>query len=528
MKRIIALLLSLASLSFGATNPTFDTINGIHITPGTGTLTLSTFTLNVPATGTVALLGTNNSLTGANTMTGVGVPLSVTTSTVSNNYSTLSVASAGGAMGSTNTSTGAAGSFSTSPTGAAYASMAGSDGTNGSSLNVLAGGVTLTNVSGTLGQYLQIGSGSGSAGELRITRANSAFYTGFKAGAVGSNLIYTLPTADGSSGQGLATNGSGVLSWATFAGLGANTFTANQTFSNASTGIMLHGGGSVTGASGAMTYSATGPSKILNQTAAGFRAQDFTVQFVDGYSRTVNFDIGSTGSGPFFGLPAIADSNVFASNFKLGGAATAYNFQDGDTISIRNSNTGIGQHVKFGNGGVGIVADTAGATSLRVSDGGAGYGGLLTGAITSDSLTASKPIFTNASKVLVSGSYSIPQIVARADLTGQTASNASVVTYTTPNDSAIHSFRVGGYVAITAISAGTLTVQMSFTDQNNTPQTLTYFAMGLTSSGLTTTGFTGFAAVDIRCKDNTAITFKTSFTGVSITYDVGGTIESLY
>lgn len=125
-------------------------------------------------------------------------------------------------------------------------------------------------------------------------------------------------------------------------------------------------------------------------------------------------------------------------------------------------------------------------------------------------------------------SVPLAQIVAHADSTGQTATNNSVVTYTTPNDATQHSFRIGAYTAITAISAGTLTITATFTDENNTSRTVTFFGMGLTSAGLTATGFTAFPSVNIRCKENTAITLKSTFTGVSTTYDVGGTIESLY
>lgn len=150
------------------------------------------------------------------------------------------------------------------------------------------------------------------------------------------------------------------------------------------------------------------------------------------------------------------------------------------------------------------------------------------GSTTLSVLNASKPVFTDGSKVLVSGSFSVPQLVATGNATAQSAANTSVATYTTPNDSTVHSFRVGGYANITAISAGTLTVQVSFTDETGTAQTLNYFGMGLTSAGLTTTGFTGFSASYIRCNPNTAITFKTTFTGVSIVYDVGCSMESLY
>ena len=149
---------------------------------------------------------------------------------------------------------------------------------------------------------------------------------------------------------------------------------------------------------------------------------------------------------------------------------------------------------------------------------------------TSPFAITSTTVNTNLNADLLDGlhSSSFPKIVASANLLAQTATVASVTTYTTPNDSTIHSFRVGVYTAVTAITAGTLTITVTFTDENNTAQTITYFPMGLTSAGLTTTGFTAFAPANIRCKDNTAITLVSTFVGVSTTYDVGGTIESLY
>ena len=51
--------------------------------------------------------------------------------------------------------------------------------------------------------------------EVRFADSDSSNYVGFKAPAtVGTNVIWTLPTADGSNGQYLKTNGSGVLDWA--------------------------------------------------------------------------------------------------------------------------------------------------------------------------------------------------------------------------------------------------------------------------------------------------------------------------
>jgi len=70
--------------------------------------------------------------------------------------------------------------------------------------------------------YVALGNGSTSAGELRIYEDtdNGSNYSAFTVGTQSGDVTYTLPTADGSSGQGLVTNGSGTLSWST---LSANT-----------------------------------------------------------------------------------------------------------------------------------------------------------------------------------------------------------------------------------------------------------------------------------------------------------------
>jgi len=62
------------------------------------------------------------------------------------------------------------------------------------------------------------GSSAGNGTELRFQElaANGANYVGFKApDSIGSNKIWALPNADGTSGQALVTDGSGVLSWST-------------------------------------------------------------------------------------------------------------------------------------------------------------------------------------------------------------------------------------------------------------------------------------------------------------------------
>jgi hypothetical protein len=64
-----------------------------------------------------------------------------------------------------------------------------------------------------------------SANSLLLYNSGNTFYTGFKSNAA-TNITYTLPTTDGSSGQFLQTNGTGTLTWATATGSGGTGSTA--------------------------------------------------------------------------------------------------------------------------------------------------------------------------------------------------------------------------------------------------------------------------------------------------------------
>lgn len=71
------------------------------------------------------------------------------------------------------------------------------------------------------------------AGELRLADTDSSNYVGFKsAGTVSANKIWTLPSADGTSGQVLSTDGAAVLSWATAGGASVATPSATGTITS--------------------------------------------------------------------------------------------------------------------------------------------------------------------------------------------------------------------------------------------------------------------------------------------------------
>ena len=82
--------------------------------------------------------------------------------------------------------------------------------------------ITRFNIDGTaiLTNFLQ-------APSLRFSDANASNYVAFAAPAVvGTNVTWTLPATDGTTGQVLATNGTGTLSWVTRAAGGGGTVTS--------------------------------------------------------------------------------------------------------------------------------------------------------------------------------------------------------------------------------------------------------------------------------------------------------------
>lgn len=239
--------------------------------------------------------------------------------------------------------------------------------------------------------------------------------------------------------------------------------------------------------------------------------------------------------------PGVPDAEFSQGAYISGGIWTAINdnpskivMYDGSVFLSTGYGTGIGNEPSWTdvlsmdgqNQRIGILNDTPQYTFDVNGD--AHWSGALYDGADSPGDSSNMLVSTGTSVLWVTPiSFGIPKTVATGDLTAQSAAVSSVVTTTVPNDGVNHTYSVGAYAAVTAISAGTLTVQYSFTDETNTVRTLNFFVMGLTSAGITGTGFDSFPAGTIRCKPNTAITVKTTFTGVSITYDVGGYITRI-
>jgi hypothetical protein len=120
---------------------------------------------------------------------------------------------------------------------------------------------------GTINLY-PYGTSSGNTNSIKFLElaANGTNFVGFKApNAIPSDLTWILPSGDGSTGQALVTNGSGLLSWATASGGGGTGTVTSVSGIGSVNGLTLTG--TVT-SSGSLTLGGT-LSNISLTTAVG-------------------------------------------------------------------------------------------------------------------------------------------------------------------------------------------------------------------------------------------------------------------
>lgn len=127
--------------------------------------------------------------------------------------------------------------------------------------------------------------------------------------------------------------------------------------------------------------------------------------------------------------------------------------------------------------------------------------------------------------------WGTPAVYGSGRVTAQAAAAASIATYTV--GAADGTFTVSGNVNVTAATTASFTMTVTYTDETNTPRTLTLNFSNVTGTLLTTiTNVTGTGAYEgvplhIRCKAATAITFATVGTFTSVTYNAEGFITQI-
>lgn len=132
---------------------------------------------------------------------------------------------------------------------------------------------------------------------------------------------------------------------------------------------------------------------------------------------------------------------------------------------------------------------------------------------------------------IATAGWGVPAIYGFGRLTGKTAAQASVATYTVGASDG--SFVVSANVNVTTSTLHNFTVTVAYTDETNTAQTLTLNFSQLTGALVTAiTNATGVGPYEgvplhIRCKASTAITIATTGTFTTVTYNVEGLITQM-
>ncbi|MEY4876255.1 MAG: hypothetical protein RL708_1404 [Bacteroidota bacterium] len=164
-------------------------------------------------------------------------------------------------------------------------------------------------------------------GTLRLS-GSSTGYVGLKGATSAGSTTYTLPTADGSSGQVLSTNGSGTLSWATAAGSTTNTMS-----SSANTITSTVNGTSAT-ASAVNSISNTSSTNSLSTTVNGISSS--AVNIIN--SNTLSSS-GNTITNSVNGVSATANAvNTVANTSSANTLLTTINGVAGTAVNIINTN----------------------------------------------------------------------------------------------------------------------------------------------------------------------------------------------
>lgn len=181
-------------------------------------------------------------------------------------------------------------------------------------------------------------------GTLRLSGSTSG-YVGISPAATAGSTTYILPSADGTSGQVLATDGAGTLSWAA-AGISAsvaNTFTALQTF-NGSTSVLAlalknaaeKATVSATAATGTINFDVTTQSVLYYTTNS---SGNFTLNFRASSGTSLNTAMATGDSVTVAFLCTNGGTAYYNSAVQVDGSSVTPKWQGGTAPAAGNANS---------------------------------------------------------------------------------------------------------------------------------------------------------------------------------------------
>lgn len=357
-----------------------------------------------------------------------------------------------------------------------------------------------------------------------------------------NNALRIVPT--GNTGSSASTSGAFLLNNTGNTGIGMNINTNNATIGTAGLVFMKSSNASSTGPVLRLDQIGTGPALKINQTgntgtttgsSGGLmvvqNGTGFGIQFYSGAGAGNGALVHIEADNVLWNQPLLeistAGTDGGAANVKLIGPVPQIEWVENDQTSPAGKfETGV-------NGNVFYIASRNNADSsfeasidynqLRLG-GGINFHGTSSGATTIvPNAVAGSNILT-----LSTTAGTLMPVVGNGRVTGQIAAVASVLAYTI--GAADSSFRISANVNVTAFAVGTFNVTCAYTDETNTSRTLTMTFSSITGTlGIAVAAAGAFEGVPlhIRCKAATTITFATTGTFTSLTYNAEASIVQI-
>ena len=255
-------------------------------------------------------------------------------------------------------------------------------------------------------------------GELKLYDSDDSNYVSFKSGGtVSSNVTWTLPTADGSSGQALTTDGSGTLSWATASSAdpssadGDSLGTASAEWSD----LFLADGGTIQfGNDQDVTLTHVADTALLLNSAMRLQFRDSGLYI--GSNADGDLDIVSDGTA----ADSINLESAGGITLDAGVAGTGVTYEDDGTamLSITNSSSDVVFTSKVQDKDIIFKGDDGGSavTALTLDMSAAGAATFNNDIVSDTGSVRNRP---NVKPIIINGDHSIVQRgISTASITG--------------------------------------------------------------------------------------------------------------
>ena len=180
-------------------------------------------------------------------------------------------------------------------------------------------------------------------GDIRLADADSSHYVGLQAAStVSTNLVFTLPSADGSSGSFLQTNGSGVLSFSTVEGVPTGSVFCIAVASVPSNYLECNGA-SVSRTTYSALFAVIGTA-YGSASGTTFNLPDLRGEFIRGFDHGKGTDSGRS-------IASSQADQMEQHNHSVSASSSVSDPGHGHTINYTNSDHQDGESNESGDGG---------------------------------------------------------------------------------------------------------------------------------------------------------------------------------